>query len=72
MTAAYSPARIGPLRMGLAMNLEPMVAIGGSRLLLGQGLTPIQLAGGVRAIAGVIGAQMVRRLAPHSRATDAA
>jgi drug/metabolite transporter (DMT)-like permease len=56
-----SATRIGPLRTGLAMNLEPIVAIGGSWLLLGQGLTPVQLAGGVLVIAGVIGAQMGRR-----------
>ncbi len=56
-----SATRIGPLRTGLAMNLEPVVAIGGSWLLLGQGLTPVQLLGGALVIAGVIGAQMSRR-----------
>lgn len=55
-----SATRIGPLRTGLAMNLEPIVAIGGSWLLLGQGLTPTQLVGGALVIAGVIGAQMSR------------
>jgi len=59
-----SATRIGPLRTGLAMNLEPIVAIGGSWLLLGQGLAPVQLAGGALVIAGVIGAQMSRRPAP--------
>ena len=67
-----SATRIGPLRTGLAMNLEPIVAIGGSWLLLGQGLAPAQLAGGVLVIAGVIGAQMARRPAPDTRAIDAA
>jgi len=62
-----SATRIGPLRTGLAMNLEPIVAIGGSWLLLGQGLTPLQLAGGVLVIAGVIGAQMSKRPAPFAR-----
>ncbi len=62
-----SAVRIGPLRTGLVMNIEPVVAIGGSWLLLGQGLTPLQLAGGVLVIAGVIGAQMSRRVAPPSR-----
>jgi len=56
-----SAVRIGPLRTGLVMNLEPVIAIGGSWLLLGQGLTPVQLAGGALVIAGVIGAQMSRR-----------
>ncbi len=58
-----SATRIGPLRTGLAMNLEPVVAIGGSWLLLGQGLTPVQLLGGALVIAGVIGAQMSKRSA---------
>lgn len=56
-----SATRIGPLRTGLAMNLEPIVAIGGSWLLLGQGLAPAQLAGGALVIAGVLGAQMSKR-----------
>ena len=56
-----SAVRIGPLRTGLAMNLEPLVAISGSWLLLGQGLTPAQLAGGVLVLAGVIGAQTAAR-----------
>jgi drug/metabolite transporter (DMT)-like permease len=59
-----SATRIGPLRTGLAMNLEPVVAIGGSWLLLGQGLAPTQLAGGALVIAGVIGAQMSKWPAP--------
>ncbi len=59
-----SATRIGPLRTGLVMNLEPIVAIGGSWLLLGQGLAPVQLAGGALVIAGIIGAQMARRPAP--------
>jgi len=59
-----SATRIGPLRTGLAMNLEPVVAIAGSWLLLGQGLAPTQVAGGALVIAGVIGAQMSRRPAP--------
>lgn len=62
-----SATRIGPLRTGLAMNLEPIVAIGGSWLLLGQGLAPAQLAGGVLVIAGVVGAQMSKRPVPRAR-----
>ena len=53
--------RIGPLRTGLAMNVAPLVAISGSWLILGRGLTPAQLAGGVLVIAGVIGAQSAAR-----------
>jgi drug/metabolite transporter (DMT)-like permease len=62
-----SATRIGPLRTGLVMNLEPIVAIGGSWLLLGQGLTPVQLAGGALVIAGIIGAQMSKRPAPAAK-----
>ena len=62
-----SAVRIGPLRTGLVMNLEPIVAIGGSWLLLGQGLAPVQLAGGALVIAGIVGAQMSRRPAPAAK-----
>ncbi|MCX7139746.1 MAG: DMT family transporter [Proteobacteria bacterium] len=62
-----SAVRIGPLRTGLVMNIEPIIAIGGSWLLLGQGLTPLQLCGGGLVIAGVIGAQMNRRPASPAR-----
>ncbi len=62
-----SAVRIGPLRTGLVMNLEPIVAIGGSWLLLGQGLAPAQLAGGALVIAGIVGAQMTRRPAPAAK-----
>jgi drug/metabolite transporter (DMT)-like permease len=44
-----------------------VVAIGGSWLLLGQGLTQVQLFGGALVIAGVIGAQMSRRTAPAAK-----
>lgn len=62
-----SATRVGPLRTGLVMNLEPVVAIGGSWLLLGQGLAPVQLAGGALVIAGIIGAQMSRRPVPGGK-----
>jgi probable blue pigment (indigoidine) exporter len=62
-----SATRIGPLRTGLVMNLEPIVAIGGSWLLLGQGLAPAQLAGSALVIAGVVGAQISKRPAPAAR-----
>jgi probable blue pigment (indigoidine) exporter len=62
-----SATRIGPLRTGLVMNLEPIVAIGGSWLLLGQGLAPAQLAGGALVIAGILGAQMSKRPVPAAK-----
>lgn len=52
-----SASRIGPSRTSMMMNLEPVVAISASWLLLGQGLTPTQLLGGVLVIAGVLGSQ---------------
>ena len=56
-----SATRIGPLRTSLIMNVEPVVAISASWLILGQGLAPAQLLGGALVIAGVIGAQMGKR-----------
>lgn len=53
-----SASRIGPLRTSLIMNVEPIIAIGTSWLLLGQGLAPAQLFGAALVIAGVVGAQM--------------
>ena len=48
------------------MNLEPVVAIGASWLILGQGLAPAQMLGAALVIAGVIGAQVGKR-APEPR-----
>jgi len=59
-----SASRIGPLRTALMMNLEPVLAIALSMLVLGQGLSLLQLGGGVLVIAGVIGAQLVKASPP--------
>lgn len=56
-----SATRIGPIRTAVMMNLEPVLAIALSTLVLKQGLTGLQYAGGVLVIAGVIGAQLARR-----------
>ena len=56
-----SATRIGPLRTSLIMNVEPVVAISASWLILGQGLAPAQLLGGALVIAGVIGAPRGQR-----------
>lgn len=53
-----SASRIGPSRTSMMMNLEPVIAISASWLLLGQGLAPAQLLGGVLVIAGVLGSQL--------------
>ena len=55
-----SATRIGPIRTSLMMNLEPVIAIALSTLVLGQGLTPLQYAGGAFVIVGIIGAQLAR------------
>ena len=59
-----SATRIGPIRTTVVMNLEPVLAILFSTLLLGQGLSGLQYAGGVLVLAGVIGAQLARRPLP--------
>ena len=55
-----SATRIGPLRTSLVMNVEPIIAITASWLILGQGLTPTQILGAALVIAGVVGAQAGR------------
>jgi drug/metabolite transporter (DMT)-like permease len=55
-----SASRIGPLRTALMMNLEPVIAIALSMLVLGQGLSGLQFAGGILVIAGVAGAQLAK------------
>jgi probable blue pigment (indigoidine) exporter len=59
-----SATRIGPTRTAIAMNLEPVIAIALSILVLGQGLSLAQFAGGALVIAGVIGAQLAKAPAP--------
>ncbi len=56
-----SATRIGPIRTAIMMNLEPVVAIALSTVVLRQGLTGLQYAGGALVITGVIGAQLARR-----------
>lgn len=56
-----SATRIGPARTATIMSMEPVISIALSTVLLGQGLTGVQLAGGALAIAGVTAAQWVRR-----------
>ena len=49
-----------PIRISLMMNLEPVIAIALSTLVLDQGLPPLQYAGGAFVIVGIIGAQLAR------------
>ena len=60
-----SATRIGPVRTAVMMNLEPVIAIGLSTLVLKQGLTGLQYGGGALVIAGVLGAQLARRPVPE-------
>lgn len=59
-----SATRIGPIRTTVVMNIEPIIAILLSTLLLGQGLSGLQYAGGALVLAGVVGAQLARRPTP--------
>lgn len=56
-----SATRIGPLRTSLVMNIEPIIAIGASWMILGQGLAPTQSFGAALVLAGVVGAQVGKR-----------
>jgi drug/metabolite transporter (DMT)-like permease len=56
-----SATRIGPIRTAVMMNLEPVIAIALSTLVLEQGLSGLQYAGGALVMLGVIGAQLARR-----------
>lgn len=59
-----SATRIGPIRTAAMMNLEPVIAIALSTLVLNQGLSGLQYAGGVLVMVGVVGAQLSRMPAP--------
>ena len=63
-----SATRIGPIRTAAMMNLEPVIAIALSTVVLNQGLSGLQYAGGVLVMVGVVGAQLSRIPAP-SRST---
>ncbi len=54
----------GSIRTSLVFNLEPVVAIVAAALILGERLTPVQVAG----VALVIGALMLASVAPRPRA----
>lgn len=54
-------ARAGPTRAGLLLYLEPLVGVAGAAALLGEGLSPATLAGGVLIMLGVVTAWLSRR-----------
>jgi probable blue pigment (indigoidine) exporter len=55
-----SAQRIGPFRTALFMNLEPLMTSALGALLLGESLTPLQMAGGATMIAALCIFQMRR------------
>ena len=59
-----SATRIGPIRTAAMMNLEPVIAIALSTVVLHQGLSGLQYAGGVLVMVGVVGAQLSRMPTP--------
>ena len=55
-----STQRIGPFRTALYMNLEPLMTTGLSAVVLGDRLTPLQVAGGAAMIAALCAFQLRR------------
>jgi drug/metabolite transporter (DMT)-like permease len=53
--------RAGPTRAGLLLYLEPLVGVAGAAILLGEGLSPATLAGGLLIMLGVGTAWLSRR-----------
>ncbi len=62
-----SATRIGPIRTSAMMNLEPVIAIALSTVVLNQGLSGLQYAGGVLVMVGVVGAQLARMPTPAAK-----
>jgi probable blue pigment (indigoidine) exporter len=60
LTLYMSTIRIGPFRTALIMNLEPLLAALLSIPLLGEVLTPVQLAGGAIMLAALVAFQLRR------------
>jgi drug/metabolite transporter (DMT)-like permease len=65
-------ARIGAVRTGLVMNLEPILAIAFGYAVFGQSLTPVQLVGVALVLAGVSAVRLQRSQAGIRRADEAA
>jgi probable blue pigment (indigoidine) exporter len=60
LTLYVSTQRIGPFRTALFMNLEPLITAILSAILLGDRLTPLQIAGGAVMIAALCAFQLRR------------
>jgi probable blue pigment (indigoidine) exporter len=55
-----STMRIGPFRTALIMNLEPLIAMVGSTLVLGDVITPLQALGSGIMLAALVAFQLLR------------
>jgi probable blue pigment (indigoidine) exporter len=55
-----STMRVGPFRTALIMNLEPLIAMLGSALVLGDLITPLQALGSGMMLAALVAFQLWR------------
>ena len=55
-----STMRVGPFRTALIMNLEPLIAMVGSALVLGEIITPLQALGSGIMLAALVAFQLLR------------
>ena len=56
--------RVGAATGGILSSIEPLVAAGAVALVYGETMTPVQVAGGLIILAGVVVVQLPQR--PHS------
>jgi len=55
-----STMRVGPFRTALVMNLEPMIAMAGSAVVLGDTITPLQGLGSAIMLAALVAFQLLK------------
>jgi probable blue pigment (indigoidine) exporter len=55
-----STMRVGPFRTALVMNLEPMIAMAGSAVVLGDTITPLQGLGSAVMLAALVAFQLLK------------
>jgi len=55
-----STVRIGPFRTALIMNLEPMIAMAGSAVVLDDTITPLQGLGSAIMLAALVAFQLLK------------
>jgi drug/metabolite transporter (DMT)-like permease len=55
-----STMRVGPFRTALIMNLEPMIAMAGSAVVLGDTITPLQGLGSAIMLAALVAFQLLK------------